>query len=236
MTDTPNHTSKAKKFGLVTLGLVGFILSNFSTAFIFLKMRPTYAMAIAEGVLRAFGSILLATTIAISISETLRQQNEANPSKKRISAAIGLTLLAIVLALMSFRASSDFKKFDKYLSGIDFETKEKIQMKLNSSESMDKKSKLSRLYAQVTYEDEGKIIEYLRPDGKSVAYVPSPESIKNRDMQLFFKTHRKMSPSIDTFIGIVWLASLVAAIGLSMRRQRCESTTPKPDTQTMTGR
>lgn len=226
MTDTPNHTSKAKKFGLVAIGLVGFILSNFSTAFIFLKMRPTYAMAIAEGVLRAFGSILLATTIAISILEALRQQKEAKPSKKRVAAATGLALVAIVLAIMSFRASSEFKKFDKYLAGIDFETKEKIQMKLNSSESMDKKSKLSRLYAQVTYEDEGKIIEYLTPDGKSVAYIPSPESIKNRDMQLFFKTHRKMSPSIDIFIGIVWLVSLVAAFGLSMHRKRCEITPP----------
>ena len=210
----------------MAIGLVGFILSNFSTAFIFLKMRPTYAMAIAEGVLRAFGSVLLATTIAISILDSLRQKNEVNPIKKRIAAAIGLAVVAIVLASMSFRASSDFKEFNKYLAGIDFETKEKIQMKLNSSESMEKKSKLSRLYAQVTYEDEGKIIEYLTPDGKSVAYIPSPESINNRDMQLFFKTHREMSPSIDIFIGIVWLASLVVAIGLSMHRKRSEITTP----------
>jgi hypothetical protein len=226
MTDNQNQTSKAKRFWLVVIGLVGFVLSNFSTAFIFLKTRPSYAMAVSEGVLRASGSILLAATMAISISETLHQQNEAKVSKKRIAAASGLVLVAVVLAFMSFRASSEFKKFDKYMQGLDFETKEKIEKKLQTSESMEKKSKLSHLYAQVTFEEEGKIIEYLRPDGKAVAYVPSPESINNRDMVLFLKTHRKVSPPTDIFIGIVWLASLIAAIGLSIRGRTRGRRTP----------
>lgn len=219
MTDTPNPTSRAKKIGLVAIGLVGFVLSNFSTTFIFLKMRPTYAMAIAEGVLRAFGSILVAATIAITMADLLRTRGTAKPRIKRVIAVTGLMLVAIVLALMSFRASSEFKKFDKFLQGTDLETKQKIIQKLNSSESIEKKSKLSHLYAQVIYQEEGKIIEYLRPDGKSGAYVPSPESINNRDMLLFFKTHMKMSPPTDIFIGIVWLASLIAAIGLSIRER-----------------
>lgn len=229
MTDIPNHTSKAKKFRLVVIGLVGFVLSNFSTAFIFLKTRPTNAMAILEGVLRATGNILLAATIAISIAELLRPQEDAKPGKKKVFAATGLMLVAVVLALLSFKASSEFKKFDKYLQGTDLETKEKIKKKLKSSETLEKRSKLSHLYAQVTYEEEGKIIEYLRPDGKLVAYVPTPESINNRDMLLFFKTYRKMSPSIEVFVGTVWLASLIAALGLSFRRRKCGSATPNQE-------
>ena len=41
MTDSQNSAPKAKKFWLVAIGLLGFVLSNFSTPFIFLKMRPT---------------------------------------------------------------------------------------------------------------------------------------------------------------------------------------------------
>jgi len=226
MTDSQDSVSKAKKFWFVVIALLGFVLSNFSTSFIFLKMRPTYAMAITESVLRALGGLILAATIAFTIADLLRTQGRETLSKKRVFAVTGLMLVAMVLAFMSFRASSELKKFDRFLQETNLETKQKIIQKLNGSESTEKKSKLSHLYAQVTYEDEGKIIEYLRPDGKSVAYVPSPETMNNRDMLLFLKTHRKMSPPTDIFIGIVWPAALIAAIGLLIRDGTRGSRTP----------
>lgn len=229
MNDTENQISKTKKSWLLGVSLLGFILAHFSGPLIFLKMRPTNAMAILEGVLRGLGNILVAVTISIFITVLLRTEKHFKLSKKQIATATSLILVALTLALLSFKSSSAFSNFDKYLQGVDTETRERIINKLNSSDSIEKKSKLSRLYAQVIYEEDGKIIEYLTPDGKTATYVPSTESIKNRDMLMFFRTYRKMSPPLDIFIGVIWLLSILVAIGIAVYRRQSETATPNQD-------
>jgi len=182
-------------------------------------------MAILGGALRLFGNIVLAVMISSSICTTLRVKKGEKLSKKRAAIASFLILIALVLAGLSFEASTAFNNFDKNIKETELTIKKDILNKLNQNNKIERKSKLSQLYAKMTYEEEGKIIEYLTPEGKSAAYIPTPDAEKNRDMLLFLITYRKMFAPVNITIGLIWLISIIAAIGFVVHRRRSTATT-----------
>jgi hypothetical protein len=234
MNHIKDQKSKAKKFWIVAMTLLGFVLANFSGPVLLLNTHHTKAMAILEGILRLTGNVILAVTISLSISAALRTKEDNKLPKSQVAIAAVLTLIALALAILSFKASTIFHNFDKYVEETTLSTKQDIINKLSKTEKIEKKSKLSRLYAQMTYEEDGKIIEYLTPEGKTATYTPSPDAIQNRDMLSFFRTYRKISPPLDIFIGAIWLLSIVAAVVIAVRKSRpkTESSTPNPPVDT----
>lgn len=230
MDSEQNQISTPKKILLVAITLFGFALANFSGPLIFLKMRYTNAMAILEGLLRLSGNIIIAVTISLIICAVLRGKKGDKFTKKQVVIASLLAFVALALAGLSFKASTGFKDFDKYIEETKSTTKQDIINKLSKAETAERRSKLSLLYARITYEEDGKIIEYSTPEGKTAAYLPTPDAEKNRDMLSFFKTYRKMYVPVNIAIGIIWMVSILVAGGIVANRRRSDTATPNQGT------
>lgn len=223
MESDQNHISARKILLLVATGILGFVLANFTGSFVILKMRLTHATAILEGILTLSGNIILAITISLSICATLRWNKDQRLSKKKIISGSLLIVVALTLAGLSFWTSTQFKDFDKIVDENQISNiKQKFIDKIDKTDNLEKKSKLSKFYAQIIYENEGKVIEYLTPEGRKAFYIPTDDAKQQRDIVLFTRTFRKISVPVHVSIGIIWLISVAAAVGTAFYRRRSE--------------
>jgi len=78
--------------------------------------------------------------------------------------------------------------FNQYLETANADINKSILNKMNQDLPVEKRSKLSFLHAKAIFTDEGRIIEYLSPEGKSITFVPSVEDQSNRNLLLFQQT------------------------------------------------
>lgn len=205
-----NLTKTERIFVFVTV-ILGVLVDNVSSKLLHYIMPIAQETAVIGGILRIIGNILMALAIAFIVAKMIQVFRRSGFTQKRILALVACAaciLLVIVFNIWRYKA---VQNFSQYFESTNAEINRSTLNKLSQNLPLDKKSKLSFLHAKSVFTDEGRIIEYLSPEGKSVPFTPSPEDQSNRNVFLFLHTQSGFEKVIVTVNSLSWLIALFGA-------------------------
>lgn len=212
MKEIREYLSRRKRFSLTAAGIIGGILANFSGP-ILMKFAPiNYTLAITESILKIAGNLLLASSMAIVLYLSINIARSLGFTWKRIAVIALFCLFSIVLAIMTYKVGAMYNNFVQHIDTLSSESRNEVAKKMTMATTLEKKSKLSYLYAQFHYEERGDCINYFGKDGTEHRYHPNQEAIKNRELLLFFQAFSKMQDKTMMTNIVIWLLSTLIAV------------------------
>jgi len=193
---------------------VGFVFANFPGLITSLVVVSGHDAAVGQSVLQTLGHALLAVAVGSSIYGETRRIRRYGLSRKdglMLLCSIGAAALMLVVGVRGVGGRSDIGTYmDSRLNHMRSQLSERIR----TETSPVKRAELTHLYAQWTYEQEGTLITYQTPDGNAVTYSPSAEAKANREMALFWETHRYLDPKVKVGVGATWVVAIFVPIAL----------------------
>lgn len=177
-----------------------------------------------------YGLTLALATMIVAGSRAIRRNGF---SFKRILVPLigvgGCLLLAVeCYSIHKVLASSDFSEQDKKSLRI-------LESKLTDTDMpLEKKSKWSKLYAQMKFNHEGIKTNYIDPTGKRVDFEPTTKDIEDRNVQIKLKQISQWGKEYPYKAAISWMAvgivSLLFGLFTPIKRDKYSIIQPERST------
>ncbi len=204
----PLNLTKLQTIFVIVTMVLGFVLDNASSKFLGLIMPFGSNMAITWGVLRILGNIMVSAVLAFILFRMIRLFRESGFDLRRtlLTAASAVVVLSLIgLGIWRYTAVRDF---NQYLESWNGEINDRLVRNMTEDLPVERKSKLSFLYAKGIFIQDGRLIEYLSPDGTSIPFSPSAEDQSYRNLTLFQRTQSGYEGLITTVNSLTLLTAL----------------------------
>ena len=218
MKEIHEYLTRRNRFFATAAAIVGAILANFSGPILLKLVSLTATIAGAVSILKIVGNLLLASSIAIFLSISIKIARERGFTVKRAVPISLYLILSVTMVFMSYKMNELYGNFVRFITTESTNTRNKLNDKLGTVTTIEKKSKISHLIAQSVYEDEGRIVNYLEKDGSEHKYHPDNEAIKNREMVKLFQDISKTQNQTMMAIILIWITSTLLAVIIGVTR------------------
>jgi len=211
MASNPLNLSIRERVIFGSVYLLGVILDFGSNRFIHNILPIGRDLAVTWGLLRISGNVLMSIAAGFLIFRLLIVQRQNVSAYKRNAAIAIFMVVAVFYIATTIWQYKVVMNTNEYFETNRADISKSILKKMNQNVSSEKKSKLSYLHATTVYTDEGRIIEFVSPDGKLVKFTPSAEDQSIRNLVLFQKTQSEFEKLIAIAISFSWLLSIASA-------------------------
>jgi hypothetical protein len=211
----PLNLTKHERIFVIVAAILGFVLDNGSSKFLGFIMPFGRDMAVTWGILRVIGNIMVSAVFAFILFRMIKLFRESGFTLKRTLLTVASAVFVLSLIGLNILRYAAVRDFNQYLESWNTDINQRIVSKMSQALPIEKKSKLSFLYAKGVFIDDGRLIEYLAPDGTSIAFSPSAEDQSNRNMIVFQRTQGASEKLIDTINCLSLLISLLGACSFS---------------------
>jgi hypothetical protein len=141
----------------------------------------------------------------------VRAYRERRIATNPVVLLVTIVIIAITMISLGYMRSSSINGINQYFESTNAEIDKRTVNSLSKDLPMRNKSGLSFLHAQAIYREEGRLIEYLTPEGNTALYVPVADDQSARDNILFWRSHSALAEVEFVIQTILTIAVIVVS-------------------------